>query len=146
MGFRTPLFAVVLVFHPVYADETAFGRQGDPAKVSRTIDVDVDDHLRYKPGEITVRQNDTIRFHVKNSGRQTHGMALGAMADLKEHVRSARTDPDMQQDESHTVRVAPGATGTLVWQFTEPGEFNYTCLMPGHFEAGMIGKIRVLPK
>jgi len=41
--------------------------------------------------------------------------------------------------------VAPGKTGTLVWQFTNAGEFNYGCLVPGHFEAGMVGKISVAP-
>ena len=41
------------------------------------------------------------------------------------------------------VHVAPGKTGTLVWQFTRAGEFNYGCLIPGHFEAGMIGKVTV---
>jgi uncharacterized cupredoxin-like copper-binding protein len=144
---------VLLASQPTFAHEAqgsgeggAFGRQGAPAKVSRTIRVDVDDHLRYKPGEITVRQNETVRFEVTNSGRQTHGLALGTLAQLKEHARAARTDPDMQPDDVHTVRVPPGATGTLVWQFTQPGTFNYGCLMPGHFEAGMIGKIHVVPK
>jgi uncharacterized cupredoxin-like copper-binding protein len=155
LGSRTSLVAawLLLVLQPAFSHETqgsgeewAFGRLGDPAKVSRTIRVDVDDHLRYKPGEINVRQNETIRFEVKNSGRQVHGIALGTMADLKEHARSARTDPDMQRDEAHILRVAPGTTGALVWQFTQPGEFNYGCLMPGHLEAGMIGRIHVLRK
>ena len=150
MGVRTALFAVGMLLGlptlPASAEETAFGREGDPAKVSRTIEVEVNDHLRYRPGEISVRQNETIRFEVKNSGRQIHGMVLGTMAQLKEQVRSARTDPDMQLDEVHAVRVPPGSTGALVWQFTQTGEFSYTCLMPGHFEAGMIGRIKVLPK
>lgn len=148
---RTALVAVALLLVcgalPASADETTtFGRQGDPASVSRTIDLEVDDHLRYKPGEITVRQDETIRFRVKNSGRHIHGLALGTMTDLKEHARSMRAEPDMQQDESHTVRVAPGASETLVWQFTKAGEFHYGCLVPGHLEAGMIGKINVVPK
>ena len=29
------------------------------------------------------------------------------------------------------------------WEFTKAGEFYYGCLMPGHFEAGMIGKVIV---
>jgi uncharacterized cupredoxin-like copper-binding protein len=31
----------------------------------------------------------------------------------------------------------------MVWQFTKAGEFYYACLIPGHIEAGMIGKIKV---
>lgn len=41
--------------------------------------------------------------------------------------------------------VAPGKTETIVWQFTKVGEFHYACLIPGHFEAGMIAKIIVKP-
>ena len=39
--------------------------------------------------------------------------------------------------------VAAGKAETMAWQFTKPGEFFYGCLVPGHFEAGMIGKIIV---
>jgi uncharacterized cupredoxin-like copper-binding protein len=46
--------------------------------------------------------------------------------------------------EANMVHVAPGGTETLVWQFTQPGEFHYGCLVPGHFEAGMVGKLTVV--
>lgn len=42
----------------------------------------------------------------------------------------------------HMVHVAPGKTQALVWQFTNAGEFNCACLVPGHFEAGMVGRLR----
>jgi uncharacterized cupredoxin-like copper-binding protein len=32
----------------------------------------------------------------------------------------------------------------MVRQFTEAGEFHYACLIAGHFEAGMTGKIKVI--
>ena len=32
---------------------------------------------------------------------------------------------------------------TVEWRFTKPGTFYYGCLIPGHFEAGMIGKVVV---
>ena len=35
------------------------------------------------------------------------------------------------------------ASGTVVWQFTRAGEFQFGCLVPGHFEAGMVGKVTV---
>ena len=47
--------------------------------------------------------------------------------------------------EAGMVHVAPGKSGSLVWQFTRPGEFHYACLVPGHFEAGMVGTIKVGP-
>ena len=40
-------------------------------------------------------------------------------------------------------RVEPGKTGELVWRFTKADKFDFACLVPGHFEAGMQGKIAV---
>ncbi|HLL12217.1 MAG TPA: plastocyanin, partial [Rubrivivax sp.] len=39
--------------------------------------------------------------------------------------------------------VQPGRRGDIVWQFTRAGEFQFACLVAGHFEAGMVGKLTV---
>mgnify|MGYP002134118175 CR=1 FL=1 len=39
--------------------------------------------------------------------------------------------------------VTPGKTETILWQFSKGGEFHFGCLLPGHFEAGMSGRINV---
>jgi uncharacterized cupredoxin-like copper-binding protein len=66
------------------------------------------------------------------------------MDDLKKHAELMKTRPDeMEHDEPYVAHVEPGAAGRLVWQFTKAGEFYYGCLVPGHFEAGMIGTIVV---
>jgi uncharacterized cupredoxin-like copper-binding protein len=124
-------------------EEMAFGRAGDPKNASRTVDVDMDDHLRFRPAKITIKHGETIRFRVKNSGRAMHEMVLGTMGELKEHARLMRQHASMAHDEPYMAHVAPGATGTLVWQFDKPGEFYYGCLVPGHLEAGMLGTITV---
>jgi plastocyanin len=31
----------------------------------------------------------------------------------------------------------------LIWTFNRPGEFDFACLIAGHYEAGMAGKITV---
>ena len=129
----------------ISAEETPLGREGDPRKVSRTIHIDMDDHLRFKPSAITVKRGETIRFRVKNSGRTIHEMVLGTMDDLKQHAALMRKHPGMEHDEPHMTHVAPGKTSTMVWQFTKAGEFHYGCLVPGHFEAGMLGKVTVMP-
>jgi uncharacterized cupredoxin-like copper-binding protein len=49
----------------------------------------------------------------------------------------------MGHDEPWMMHVAPGKTGELGWQFTNPGTYYYGCLIPGHFEAGMMGKVVV---
>jgi uncharacterized cupredoxin-like copper-binding protein len=56
-----------------------------------------------------------------------------------------RKHPEMEHDEPYMAHVAPGKTERIVWQFTKPGEYYYGCLIPGHFEAGMVGKVIVKP-
>ena len=130
----------------ISTEETPFGREGDPKKVSRTINVDMSDRMRFTPAELTVKQGETIRFRVKNSGKLMHEMVLGSMEDLKEHAEMMRKHPGMEHDEPYMVHVAPAKAGDLVWQFTKAGEFYYGCLVPGHFEAGMLGKVTVAPQ
>jgi uncharacterized cupredoxin-like copper-binding protein len=124
-------------------EEHAFGREGDPRKVSRTIAIEMSDAMRYSPATLQVKRGETIRFQVTNSGKMLHELVLGTMADLKAHAGLMRKYPGMEHDEPHMLHVQAGKKQTLVWQFTKPGEFYYACLIPGHFEAGMIGKITV---
>lgn len=129
--------------HGQPADETAFGRPGDAKAVSRTIDIDMSDKLRFTPSMIEVKQGETIRFRAKNSGQTLHELVLGTEADLKKHAEDMRKHPGMKHDAPHIAHVAPGKTGIIVWQFTKAGRFEYACLVPGHFEAGMVGQIKV---
>jgi uncharacterized cupredoxin-like copper-binding protein len=127
----------------ISAEEHAFGRQGDPKRVSRTIAVDMSDAMRYSPASLKVKRGETIRLQVTNSGKMPHELVLGTMADLKTHAELMRKYPGMEHDEPHMLHVRPGSRQTLVWQFTKAGEFYYGCLIPGHFETGMVGKITV---
>jgi uncharacterized cupredoxin-like copper-binding protein len=130
--------------HSTSTEEKAFGRKGDPKKVSRTIELDMSDAMRFAPAELAVKQGETVRFRLKNSGKVLHEMVLGTMQELKEHAEIMKQHPGMHHAEANIVHVSPGKTGALVWQFTNPGEFHYGCLVPGHFEAGMVGRVRVL--
>ena len=127
----------------ISADEHAFGREGDPKKASRTVKVDMSDRMRFSPSSLTVKRGETVRFEVKNSGKIMHEMVIGTMKELKAHAELMRKHPGMEHDEPYMVHVAPGKTQTMAWQFTKPGEFYYGCLIPGHFEAGMVGKVTV---
>jgi Cu/Ag efflux protein CusF len=49
----------------------------------------------------------------------------------------------MEHADASMAHVKPGASGEMVWQFTHAGEFQFACLQPGHFEAGMVGKVTV---
>ncbi len=126
--------------------KTAFGQTGVPARVSRTVQVDMSDSFRFNPSELSVRQGDTVRFVVKNSGKVMHELVLGTDTELQQHAEMMKKFPNMEHDEPYMAHVAPGKRGEIVWQFTQAGEFKYGCLVPGHFEAGMVGRIRVLPR
>lgn len=124
-------------------EEKPFGKPGDTKSVTRTITLEMNDRMRFTPAEISVKQGDTVKFVVKNTGMLLHEMVLGTMAELKEHHALMKKFPNMEHDEPSQIHVATGKTGEMVWQFTQAGEFHFACLIPGHFEAGMIGKVKV---
>lgn len=125
---------------------SAMGKPGNPAKVSRTVAVDMTDNMRFTPDKITVKKGETIKFVVKNSGRIKHEMVLGSAKEIKEHAEMMKKMPGMEHADANMVVVDPGKTGEIVWQFTQAGNFDFVCLQPGHFEAGMKGTLAVNKK
>jgi uncharacterized cupredoxin-like copper-binding protein len=123
--------------------DTPFGRAADPKKAKRTVRVEMTDKMRFVPASITVKRGDTVRFVPVNKGQVMHEMVLGTMDELRKHAELMKKHPGMEHDEPHMVHVAPGKSGEMGWQFTKAGEFFYGCLIPGHFEAGMIGNVMV---
>jgi uncharacterized cupredoxin-like copper-binding protein len=124
-------------------EETAFGREGNPARVVRTIRVEMRDTMRFKPAEIHVKRGETVKLVATNKGQVLHEMVLGTAEALKEHADMMKKFPGMEHDAPYMTHVKPGTAGEIVWQFTQPGEFQFACLIPGHFEAGMVGKVTV---
>jgi uncharacterized cupredoxin-like copper-binding protein len=125
------------------SEEKAFGKAGDPRKVTRTITFHMSDKMRFDPSRITIKQGETIRFIAKNNGKLLHEMVFGTMKELEEHAEQMKKFPDMEHDEPYMTHVAPGKTGEIIWQFTKAGQFDFACLIAGHFDAGMVGKIIV---
>lgn len=124
-------------------EPTAFGQEGNPKKVSRTVQVDMADSMRFTPAELRVRKGETIRFVVHNRGQALHEMVLGTPAAIAEHAELMKKFPEMEHADANMAHVKPGKTGEIVWQFTRAGEFRFACLQPGHFEAGMVGRVIV---
>ena len=85
----------------------------------------------------------TYESFVKNDGKTLHEIVLGTQDELAKHAELMRKFPDMEHDEPHIVHVRPGHSEEMIWTFNRPGEFQFACLIPGHFEAGMFGKIIV---
>ena len=120
-----------------------FGLAADPRSAWRTIRIDMSDGMRFVPADIEVRRGEIVRFVAANRGQVLHEMVLGTMAELAAHAELMKKFPGMQHDEPHMAHVAPGKTGEIGWRFTRPGIFYFGCLIPGHFEAGMQGRITV---
>jgi uncharacterized cupredoxin-like copper-binding protein len=129
--------------HHADGHAAVLGKPGDPGKVTSTIEVEMNDAMRFRPDSIQVERGETIRFVVRNTGKVKHEMVLGTIKELKEHAEMMRKSPEMEHADPNQVSVEPGKTGELLWQFTNDGTFDFACLVPGHFEAGMVGKIRV---
>ena len=127
----------------ISTEEKTFGREGDPGKATRTVNVDMSDKMRFTPDSLTLKQGETVKFVVKNSGKIMHEFVLGTMSELKEHSALMQKFPGMEHSEPYMAHVAPGKTETIAWQFTKAGNFNFGCLIPGHFEAGMVGNVAV---
>ena len=123
--------------------DAAIGAPGKADRVSRTVAVDMSDAMRFTPSAISVENGETVRFVISNSGQVRHEFVLGSAKALQEHEALMKKFPEMAHDEPNMVSVEPGKTGSVVWQFTTAGVVDFACLQPGHFDAGMRGRVTV---
>ena len=71
-------------------------------------------------------------------------MVIGTKTDLQEHAALMLKFPNMEHEEPYMAHVAPGKTGEIIWKFNKAGDFDFACLVAGHYQAGMVGKIKVV--
>lgn len=121
----------------------AVGQPGDGAQVTRTVDIVMDDTMRFTPDDIHVKAGDTVRFLIKNVGKLPHELVIGSVAEMRDHAAMMRKMPDVQHAEPNMISLNPDQAGELVWQFTHAGTVDFACLIAGHMEAGMVGKVMV---
>lgn len=126
-------------------EQKAWGIAGDAGNVSRTIEIRMTDDMRFSPEHLTVRQGETVRLVAVNAGRVLHEIVIGTPQELAAHAALMKKFPNMEHDEPYMAHVDPGQRGEIVWTFNRPGSFEFACLIPGHFEAGMKGRITVQP-
>ena len=119
------------------------GKPGDPAKVSRTIKVTMEEIMRFTPSNISVKTGETIRLYIQNADKVPHEMVIGSMGEMKELAEMMRKMPGMKHAEPNMITVTLGKSDGLVWQFDNAGTVNFAYLIPGHIEAGMTGKVEV---
>ena len=147
----------------------AIGGPGKAADVTRTIDIVMQDNY-YEPEEITVKAGETVRFKIVNKGSLLHEFGLGTaamhaahqkeMMVMMEHgmIEADRINPErMMMDhgpgmapmnhqhgaESGSVLVEPGKSAEMIWAFPKDATLEFACNVPGHYESGMMGPIRI---
>lgn len=122
------------------------GAPGNPKKPARVVEVvmrEGDGKMLYEPMRIEVKRGEQIRFVLKNAGELAHEFVLASTADNLKHAALMQKFPDMEHDDPNGKTLQPKANSEMLWRFTKRGEFEFACLIPGHREAGMTGKIIV---
>lgn len=128
---------------PLVREQQPWGIAGDTRRVTRTVELRMLDTMRFVPDRLTVRRGQTLRLRIRNTGAVLHELVIGTPAALDEHAALMLRFPDMQHDEPWMAHVPPGQTGEIVWNFNRAGDFAFACLVAGHYQAGMIGRIAV---
>jgi uncharacterized cupredoxin-like copper-binding protein len=151
-------FAVALATSPALAHdsrhvvvpapyEAELGVPGDPDKVTSTIWVRMletaDGRMAFDPAVIIARRAETVRIVLENQGAYDHEFILGTPSGLAEHAAMMREMPEMAHEDPNSLRLQPGASGEIIWKFGVSDRIEFACLVPGHYEAGMRGKIVV---
>ena len=152
LAAATTLVTGVFRPHPGLAhdghDHNAFsaGEPGDPTKPARIIKVKMREDGKkrvFEPARIEVRRGEQIRFALQNDGSEAHEFVLATAAENRKHAETMKNLPDMEHDDPNAKRLAASMNGELVWKFTKRGEFQFACLLPGPYDAGMVGTIIV---
>ena len=130
----------------VVKEQKPWGIAGDAKAATRTIAVSMGDTMRFTPEKIAVKQGETVKFVITNAGKIMHEFVIGTKKELDAHAAMMVKFPTMEHDEPYMAHVAPGKKGEIIWTFNKAGEFDFACLIAGHYQAGMVGKITVSAK
>lgn len=140
------------------------GSAGDAAMAGRTITIEMFDN-RFEPTTLDIKEGETVRFVVINKGEFVHEFNI-ATADMHvahqqemmammesgalelDRIRHDRMDHGdghgMKHDHANSALLEPGETGEIVWTFDTHLELEFACNVPGHYESGMVGPIKLL--
>lgn len=129
----------------VVKEQKPWGIAGDAKAATRTIEIRMTDNMRFAPDHIEVREGETVRFRIVNAGKLLHEMVIGTKEELDKHAEMMMKHPGMEHDEPYMAHVAAGKRGDMLWNFNRVGTFQFACLIAGHYQAGMVGTITVVP-
>ncbi|OUS28526.1 hypothetical protein A9Q99_11755 [Gammaproteobacteria bacterium 45_16_T64] len=108
------------------------------AQATKTIQVTTLDTMRYTYSPpLDINAGDVVTFIVTNKGNIEHEFSIGDNEEQRKHRKMMQAMPDMDHAEGNTIKVKPGETKTITWQFSALKDAIIACNIPGHFEAGM---------
>ena len=146
------------------ASMSMIGEKGKLSEVDRVIEVKMYDNF-YEPNEIKVKKGETIKFKVHNFGELVHEfniatkemhlkhqpemmklveheILLADKIDKKKMKEMAKKDHSMAHSHSNSVLLEPNKEGEIIWKFNTEAKLEAACNIPGHYETGMIAKIK----
>ncbi len=129
--------------HAQTTEHFPYGHPGPSGKPATVIHIQALDTLRFKPESITVHRGETVKFVVSNDGKLTHEFVIGDAALQAAHEKEMQAMVGKPMHDVNGITLPPGQTKTLVCTFTRDGVTEYACHEPGHFAAGMVGKITI---
>ena len=129
---------------PVKKEQKDWGIAGAAKPGIRTVEFRMNDNMRFTPDKLEIKQGETVKFVLRNSGAVMHEFVLGTKKELEEHAALMVKFPTMEHSEPYMAHVPPGKTGEIVWTFNRAGDFDFACLIAGHYSAGMMGKVKVV--
>lgn len=123
------------------------GQAAEAGAESRTIQVKLmeteDGDMVFEPRVLDFKAAETVRLVIENVGELEHEFVMDTVAAVAEHKELMAEFPEMEHDDPNAVRLAPGEKDEIVWTFANAGSFQFACLIPGHYEAGMHGALSV---
>jgi uncharacterized cupredoxin-like copper-binding protein len=128
--------------HPTFSA----GEPGNPKRPARVVQIvmrEADGKMLFIPDRVEVRRGEQIKSLLRNNGELEHEFVLATTQENEKHAEEMKKNPDMVHEDPNARRLQPKKEDFIVWRFTKGGEFEYGCLIPGHRETGMIGRIVV---
>ena len=119
------------------------GNAMKPARIVQVVMREADGKMMFVPNRIEVRKGEQIRFVLQNAGELDHEFVLATKEENRKHADEMRKNPDMEHDDANAKRTGAKKASEMVWRFTKAGTFEFGCLIPGHYEAGMFGVVVV---
>ena len=105
-----------------------------------TVAVDIA-HSKFAVEALVVHPGTTVRFVVHNHDPIRHELIVGPPA---VHARHESGKEAQHPPVPGEVTVDPEQTAETIYRFDAAGSIEYACHLPGHYQYGMSGWVRIV--